>query len=82
MAEDLRRRIPISVPNDELGQLTTTINDMLARLETLFQTQQRLVADVSHELRTPLTTIRGNLDLLRRGAVDDPEHARRGLERH
>jgi two-component system, OmpR family, sensor kinase len=72
MAEDLGRRIPISVPNDELGQLTNTINDMLARLETLFQTQQRLVADVSHELRTPLTTIRGNLDLLRRGAVDDP----------
>ena len=45
---------------------------MLARLETLFQTQQRLVADVSHELRTPLTTIQGNLDLLRRGAADDP----------
>jgi signal transduction histidine kinase len=44
---------------------------MLARLETLFQAQQRLVADVSHELRTPLTTIQGNLDLLRRGAADD-----------
>jgi signal transduction histidine kinase len=45
---------------------------MLARLEELFKAQQRLVADVSHELRTPLTTIQGNVDLLRRGAADDP----------
>jgi two-component system OmpR family sensor kinase len=70
--DDLSQRIPIAVPTDELGQLTETINDMLGRLETLFQMQQRLVADVSHELRTPLTTIQGNLDLLRRGAADDP----------
>lgn len=70
--QDLSQRIPVAVPNDELGQLTETINDMLARLDVLFQTQQRLVADVSHELRTPLTTIQGNLDLLRRGAADDP----------
>ncbi len=71
--QDLSQRIPVSVPNDELGRLIATINDMLSRLEEAFDGQQRLVADVSHELRTPLTTIQGNLDLLRRGAVDDPE---------
>jgi two-component system, OmpR family, sensor kinase len=71
-AQDLSKRIPVTVPNDELGGLTETINGMLARLEDLFKAQQRLVADVSHELRTPLTTIQGNLDLLRRGAADDP----------
>ena len=71
---------PVAVPTDELGRLTDTINDMLGRLETLFQMQQRLVADVSHELRTPLTTIQGNLDLLRRGAADDP--AMRGEALH
>jgi signal transduction histidine kinase len=72
LAEDLSQRIPSADPNDELGRLTKTINRMLARLETLFQAQQRLVADVSHDLRTPLTTIQGNVDLLRRGAADDP----------
>jgi heavy metal sensor kinase len=72
-AQDLSQRIPVTVPNDEVGRLTETINGMLARLEELFKAQQRLVADVSHELRTPLTTIQGNLDLLRRGAADDPE---------
>lgn len=70
---DLSQRIPVAVSNDELGRLTDTINDMLARLEGAFDAQQRLVADVSHELRTPLTTIQGNLDLLRRGAADDPQ---------
>jgi heavy metal sensor kinase len=70
---DLEQRIPVADPNDEIGQLTETFNDMLSRLEQLFQAQQRLVADVSHELRTPLTTIQGNLDLLRRGATDDLE---------
>ncbi len=70
--QDLSQRIPVRVLNDEVGRLTSTINDMLSRLETLFQAQQRLVADVSHELRTPLTTIQGNLDLLRRGAAADP----------
>jgi heavy metal sensor kinase len=69
---DLDQRIPVIVPNDEIGQLTDTFNDMLSRLESLFQAQQRLVADVSHDLRTPLTTIQGNLDLLRRGGIDDP----------
>ncbi len=72
LAEDLSQRIPIAVPNDELGRLAKTINNMLARLDVLFQAQQRFVADVSHDLRTPLTTIQGNVDLLRRGAADDP----------
>lgn len=69
---DLSRRIPTGVPTDEVGRLTGTINEMLGRLEASFDTQQQLVADVSHELRTPLTTIQGNVDLLRRGAADDP----------
>ncbi len=73
LAEDLSQRIPIAVPNDELGRLARTINNMLARLDVLFQAQQRFVADVSHDLRTPLTTIQGNVDLLLRGAADDPE---------
>jgi signal transduction histidine kinase len=53
---------------------------MLERLDRLFQAQQRLGADVSHELRTPLTTIRGNVDLLRRGAADDPEERAAALD--
>jgi signal transduction histidine kinase len=53
--------------------LAATFNEMLGRLETLFRTQRRFIADVSHELRTPLTTVQGNVDLLRRGAAEDAE---------
>lgn len=70
-AGDLGRRIPVSRARDEVGRLAMTFNDMLTRLEALFQAQQRFTADISHELRTPLTTIRGNLDLIRRMHVAD-----------
>jgi heavy metal sensor kinase len=69
-ADDLSRRIPYKGPLDELGQLTLTFNTTLDRLERLFMTQRRFVADVSHELRTPLTTLQGNLDLLKRYGAD------------
>ena len=68
---NLSVRISREGPNDEMGQLTDTLNGMLERLETTYneldgayKTQRRFVSDASHELRTPLTTIRGNIDLL------------------
>ncbi len=68
---DLHRRITKPGPPDEVGRLTETFNIMLDRLEGMFKSQQRFVADISHELRTPLTTIRGNVDLLQRiGGAD------------
>jgi signal transduction histidine kinase len=72
-ADDLSRRIPMTrVPQDEVGRLAMAFNESLERLERLFNTQRRFLADVSHELRTPLTTIRGNVDLLRRMGGADP----------
>ncbi|HRN51328.1 MAG TPA: ATP-binding protein [Anaerolineales bacterium] len=72
-ADDLSRRIPDpSDPEDEVGRLITAFNDTLARLDKLFTTQRRFVADIGHELRTPLTVVRGNLDLMRRmGKMDE-----------
>lgn len=72
-AEDLGRRVPVPNTQDEIHQLTVTINDLLARMEQLFTTQQRLIADVSHELRTPLAAMHGNLEVLSRGAASNPE---------
>lgn len=73
-ADDLSRRIPDPGPaNDEVGQLITAFNDTLGRLEKLFTTQRRFLADVSHELRTPLTVIKGNVGLIRRMKQADDE---------
>ena len=70
---DFTHRVAYDGPQDEVGQLATTFNSMLARLQDAYQQvahslemQRDFVADVSHELRTPLTTLRGNLGLLRR----------------
>lgn len=73
-ADDLSRRIPYKgPPNDEVGQLINAFNQTLSRLENLFNTQRRFIADVGHELRTPLTVIRGNIDLMRRMESTDKE---------
>lgn len=72
-ADDLSRRVPYSNRADEIGDLARAFNQTLERLERLFRTQQRLLADVSHELRTPLTSIRGNLDLMRHMGEGDSE---------
>ena len=70
---DFTRRVLYTGPPDEVGQLASTFNSMLSRLQDAFQKvehslqmQRDFVTDVSHELRTPLTTLRGNLGLLRR----------------
>jgi signal transduction histidine kinase len=73
-ADDLSRRIPYQgPPDDEVGQLINAFNQTLSRLENLFNTQRRFLADVGHELRTPLTVIKGNVDLMRRMNCTDEE---------
>jgi signal transduction histidine kinase len=73
-ADDLSRRIPLhGYEEDEIGSLIKSFNQTLERLEALFKSQQRFLADVSHELRTPLTVIKGNVDLMRRMKQFDAE---------
>ena len=73
-ADDLSRRIPYTgSQNDEVGQLVAAFNQTLGRLENLFSTQRRFLADVGHELRTPLTVIKGNVGLMRKIKEFDEE---------
>jgi len=73
-ADDLSRRIPYQdETEDEIGSLVVSFNQTLERLESLFTSQQRFLADVSHELRTPLTVIKGNVDLMRHMKEADEE---------
>jgi len=66
------QQVPVN-SRDELGQLGRAFNDMTARLRAARQMQVDFVANVSHELRTPLTSIKGMVETLRAGAVDDIE---------
>ncbi len=67
-------RLDTQVParsRDELGQLSRAFNAMTVRLRSARQMQVDFVANVSHELRTPLTSIKGMVETLRAGAVED-----------
>lgn len=68
--EDLHTRLEWQGAMDEMGDLTQVFNDMMERLELLFDIQHRFIGDVSHELRTPLTSIIGNIEIMQRYGVD------------
>lgn len=61
-ASNLSQRLPV-VGHDELAELATTFNGMLARLEAAFERQRRFTSDASHELKTPLTVIKGTTSM-------------------
>lgn len=62
-ATNLDLRLQAENPADELGELATTFNTMLERLENSFEAQKHFVTNISHELRTPLAAIIAELDL-------------------
>ena len=51
---------------DEIATLGRGFDDMAERIQSLLNTQERLLRDISHELRSPLTRLFIALDLLRR----------------
>jgi len=63
--------------NKSMGVLLV-MND-LTKLNRLENIRQDFVANVSHELKTPITAIKGYVETLLDGALDDRENARRFL---
>jgi heavy metal sensor kinase len=62
-ANDLHHRLNLKLPDDEVGRLAATFDQMLARLEDAFERQKRFIADASHEMRTPLTILKGDVEV-------------------
>ncbi len=64
-ANELHTQIPITESrNDEITLLTSTFNQMLARIEKSFTAQREFTSNASHELRTPISRITLQLDNL------------------
>ena len=65
--------VPDVPSDDELAHLADRFREMAARLAEADERERNFLMSVSHELRTPLTAIRGHVDALREGVVEDPE---------
>ncbi|MDD7795887.1 sensor histidine kinase [Clostridium sp. 'White wine YQ'] len=70
---NLKERIDVKGPEDELKRLGDTFNNMIDRLQESFNKQTQFVSDASHELRTPIAVIQGYANLLHRWGKDDRE---------
>ena len=66
--------------DDEIGDLTDTINDMSMKIKQSEKTQSEFISSVSHELRTPLTAITGWAETIQSGELRDPEDVRKGMD--
>ncbi|MFM7773221.1 MAG: sensor histidine kinase, partial [Candidatus Kapaibacterium sp.] len=73
-AENLSKRLPLPVTNDEIARLTTTLNAMIARLDISFTQVRQFTSDVSHELRTPLAILMGELELALRNEMKEEDY--------
>ncbi|MEO0556858.1 MAG: HAMP domain-containing sensor histidine kinase [Bacteroidota bacterium] len=80
-AQDFADRLPEG-GRDELGRLTSAINEMAARIESSLdelratdQLRRELVANVGHDLRTPLAGLRGYLEEAERFATEGRSEA-------
>ena len=49
------------MPQDELGRLAATMNEMIERLEHSFKQIRQFTGDASHEFKTPLTILKGEM---------------------
>lgn len=83
---DYTQRRFIMQGGDEVASLTEAFNDAAANVASAMEDRRRaedrmrqFAADASHELRTPLTVIGGYIDVLRRGAIEEPNIARQIL---
>lgn len=56
---------------DEVGQLTSSFNEMASQLAALDQMRADFVTSVSHEIQSPLTSIAGFTKALRNKPMDD-----------
>src|SRR4030042_3179370 len=64
--------------NRKIGALVV-LND-ITRLRQLENIRREFVANVSHELKPPIPSIKGFVETLQEGAIDDKENVRKFLE--
>ncbi len=61
---NLNERVELPENKDILFDLSSSINNLLDRIESAINREKQFTSDASHELRTPLSVLRGTLEVL------------------
>ncbi len=77
---NMTARVPNVDKNDEIGELSQTINMMAEELSQTEKLKNEFISSISHELRTPLTAIRGWTETMLAGGESMDATTRRGVE--
>ena len=77
---DYAVNVPAARGEDEISHLSERFGDMASRLAATEERERQFLMSVSHELRTPLTAIRGHVDAIRDGLIDDKELVNESLD--
>jgi two-component system OmpR family sensor kinase len=56
-------RLDPPASQDEVGQMTQSLNEVLDRLHGALEAHRRFASDASHELRAPITAMAGEIDV-------------------
>ena len=64
-ANNLSTPIETEETNDEVSCLARSFNNLLEKLNRVFESQKFFAQNAAHELKTPLTSIRTNIEVLR-----------------
>lgn len=62
--------------NDEIGQLTSSFNNMSEQLQSVDTLQSDFIANISHDFRSPLTSIKGYVEAMLDGTIPEEMHAK------
>ena len=79
-----RGRYDVPIPRvrggGEISHLADRFREMAARLGEAEERERNFLMTVSHELRTPLTAIRGHVEAMREGLIEDPDTRAESLD--
>lgn len=62
-SKNLDKRISSTSSDDEIGQLGSSFNELLDRLDVAFKRERQFIADVAHEMKTPIATLRSSFEV-------------------